>query len=1077
MNGVGRGDGDQKEKKNRIFTRETVGMTVLLFSLVILFITITGPIVFGDVGLAIASFFYGVCGYFIYPVLLTAITLSISLIAGKKLIRARWIVCAVFLLFSVFCIVHTATAERFFSAGFSGYLAGCWSAASQDLSAGTGGGVLLGLVCYPARLLLSAPGAYVIFSVLTLAACILIVMLSPLPAVLRTSSRRRRRRELHADEDKRIRHSAEEYADPADPTLSAPADYPPADQGADYGSPTHDYGASYGASYGAPPARSSPRAEEKQSEHDLLFGSSPRESYRNNLIFDRNSAFNRRRSAPGTPRQDEQDAADSSEAPTDGNYPASSYPASNYSASNYSASNYPASNYPTGNYSERYEQEEQQTRPPMPDRRITSITPGSFDRDEGLNYPTARPSGEQPSEPADEGFSPYEPPAEPPAPRIEDPADRAIRGLRSEPDRTDPFSRSEVSDRSDRTDPFSRNEISDRSDRSDPFSRSEIPDRSDRSDPFGRGEVPDRSDRSDPFGRSEISDRSDRTDPFSRSEISDRSDRSDRSDPFGGSAAGLFDDGEPLDEIEDVPDDRSIRALGSLESRGADARMPEPPSEPKPKPKKKHVWKKYKCPDLSLLNDYDGQITLSNEEVGRNSGIIIDTLQRYKINTHVIGVKGGASVTRYDLAMPESGTISMVTRYADELAVYLEVPGVNMYANPAVRGISVEVPNRKRATVGLKALIASPQFSGKQKDDAVVFALGQNIDGDVLIGDITEMTHILVAGTTGSGKSVAIHAMLVSMLYKYSPEELRLILIDPKQTEFIIYEGIPHLMINEIISQPQKAVTALNWACKEMERRYSLFMEKTRSGIAVSKLDEYNRSLTEGEEKLPKIIIVVDEFADLMLTAKKDIEEKVQRLAQKARAAGIHLVLATQRPDATVITGVIKSNLPTRIALSVDSDLNSRIMIDESGAEKLLGKGDMFIKMNGKPRRAQGAYIAVSEIQRVVAFIKENNEAYFDEDVTEFIDKDGESGGGGEGFDGDGGPVNDQYIRALAAVVKVGQASISLIQRKCRVGYNHAGKIIEWMEAMGYISAFEGAKARTVLLTKEEFEAKYGRLD
>jgi len=287
-------------------------------------------------------------------------------------------------------------------------------------------------------------------------------------------------------------------------------------------------------------------------------------------------------------------------------------------------------------------------------------------------------------------------------------------------------------------------------------------------------------------------------------------------------------------------------------------------------------------------------------------------------------------------------------------------------------------------------------------------------------------------------------------------------------------------MINEIISDPQKAVMALNWAIKEMERRYSLFQEKTRSGIACRNIDEYNAKITPDEERLPKIVIVTDELADLMSVAKKDIEERIQRPAQKARAAGIHLVLATQRPSVDVVTGVIKSNLPTRMALSVSSEVDSRVILDESGAEKLLGLGDMIFTIGGSKRtRAQGAYVSSDETQAIVGFIKENNEAYFDESVSDYVNKQNSGDGGGAyGGDDDGGEVDQQYIKALGMVVKIGTASISLIQRKCNVGYNHAGKIIEWMELMGYISAFDGkAKARTVLLTKEEYESKYGSLD
>ena len=288
-------------------------------------------------------------------------------------------------------------------------------------------------------------------------------------------------------------------------------------------------------------------------------------------------------------------------------------------------------------------------------------------------------------------------------------------------------------------------------------------------------------------------------------------------------------------------------------------------------------------------------------------------------------------------------------------------------------------------------------------------------------------------------------------------------------------------MINEIIADAQKAVTALNWAIKEMERRYLLFEQKTRAGCAARNVDEYNSNLTEDEQKLPKIVIVVDELADLMSVAKKEIEERIQRLTQKARAAGIHLVIATQRPSVDVITGVIKGNLPTRIAFRVIQEVDSRTILDESGAEKLLGNGDMLYKTSGmfNCKRVQGAFIHSREVQAIVEEIKANNEAYFDSEVADYINNSNQSSGGTDRGDGEGGgEVDPVYIRALGIVVQLGSASISLIQRKCSVGYNHAGKIIEWMEREKYITPFDGkAKARTVLLTKEEFESLYGSLD
>ena len=287
-------------------------------------------------------------------------------------------------------------------------------------------------------------------------------------------------------------------------------------------------------------------------------------------------------------------------------------------------------------------------------------------------------------------------------------------------------------------------------------------------------------------------------------------------------------------------------------------------------------------------------------------------------------------------------------------------------------------------------------------------------------------------------------------------------------------------MINEIITDTQKAIMSLNWAIKEMERRYELFEQKTRSGTAVRNINEYNANLSEDEEKLPKIVIVVDGLADLMSVAKKDIEERIQRLTQKARAAGIHLVIATQRPSVDVITGVIKGNLPTRMAFRVIQEVDSRTILDESGAEKLLGNGDMLYKTGGMFNclRVQGAFLSSAEVAAVVANIKENNEAYFDPEVSDSINRTApEEGGDDDAADGDGGTEGPEYNKALAIVVTPGSASLSPIPPQFAVGYNHAGKIIEWMELMGYISPFDGkAKARTVLLTKEEFESKYGDL-
>lgn len=539
-------------------------------------------------------------------------------------------------------------------------------------------------------------------------------------------------------------------------------------------------------------------------------------------------------------------------------------------------------------------------------------------------------------------------------------------------------------------------------------------------------------------------------------------------------AVNLFDDEEP--EESSVPEaiDRVSRGREPAPAEPARrAPMPQPPAEETPRPK--HIYARYNAPSLNYLRDYqNGAGALDSAEVEQNKETIVETLSNLKIPSEVVKVTQGPAVTRYDIDIPGNIPTSRVLSCDKELAMRLHAKdGVNIQTNYENGSISIEVPNKQRAIVGLKEVISCDRFVNS-KPGSLMFGMGKDIEGRAICGDITKMKHLLVAGSTGSGKSVCLNALIISLLFKYSPEELRIILVDPKQVEFNIYDKLPHLMINEIINDPAKVVTVLNWAITEMERRYALFKEKTKKGTLVREIDEYNAKLTPEEEKLPKIVIIIDELADLMLVAKKDIEDRIQRLTQKSRAAGIHMVLATQRPSVNVITGVIKSNLPTRVAFRVAQEVDSRTILDESGAEKLLGNGDMLYKTDTMnfPLRTQGAFLSSEEVQAVVSYVKEHNEAYFDDSVADYINN--EKSGGGIGGEGGDDSVEAVYIDALRYVVGIGQASISMIQRRCGVGYPKAGKIIEWMENMGYISAFDGAKARKVLLTQEEFESKYG---
>lgn len=568
--------------------------------------------------------------------------------------------------------------------------------------------------------------------------------------------------------------------------------------------------------------------------------------------------------------------------------------------------------------------------------------------------------------------------------------------------------------------------------------------------------------------------------------LSSRGERSERgglSEPESGAAERGERRGDR--RPNDADDLRSARREAGFGVPSADRWKPAAEKEVKQaKPEKpKHVWKKYVRPSLDLLDDYPENNNVNTGEIEDNKRIIVETLEKFKIQSQISNVTVGPAITRYDVIIPDRTNIKRALSYRDEIALALMKDNVTVYLNYSKGAISIEIPNNKRTVVGLKAMLASPQYINC-KPNSLTFGLGKNVEGAVVCPDITRMPHLLVAGTTGSGKSICLNALIVSLLYKYGPEELRLILVDPKQSEFITFRRLPHLMINEILYDVDKVIKALNWAIKEMERRYTLFKEMTENGVATRNLDEYNFNLPEGEEKLPKILIILDEFGDLMMQAKKDIEMRIIRLAQKARACGIHLILATQRPSVDCITGLIKSNLPSRIGFKVNSFDDSRTIFDVGGAEKLLGMGDMYFRSVEKPEltRIQGCYIDSKEVQKVTNFVRDNNETFFDEEATEFINKVEEpessaSAGGEDGEDSVEGKMDDTYLKALKYCILSNQASVSMIQRRFPVGYIKACKIIDWMDKMNYVTKSEGSKPRKVLMTMDEFTNTYGEVD
>ena len=484
----------------------------------------------------------------------------------------------------------------------------------------------------------------------------------------------------------------------------------------------------------------------------------------------------------------------------------------------------------------------------------------------------------------------------------------------------------------------------------------------------------------------------------------------------------------------------------------------------------------YQYPPLSLFERMGGADDAGvEEELKKNAELLVSTLESFGVRTRVLDICRGPSVTRYELQPLAGVKISRITGLADDIALNLAAGGVRIEAPiPGKPAVGVEVPNRKKSPVGIRSIFESPVYS--KSASPLTLALGKDIAGNAQIADLCKMPHLLIAGSTGSGKSVCVNSIIVSFLYKASPEDVRLILIDPKVVELAEYNGIPHLLM-PVVTEPRKAAGALGSAVAEMERRYHLFAENN-----VRDIKSYNRLAAEadGLEKLPYIAIIIDELADLMMVAGKEVEDYICRIAQKARAAGMHLIVATQRPSVDVITGLIKANIPSRIAFAVSSQVDSRTILDAGGAEKLLGMGDMLFMPVGaaKPVRIQGTYVKDEEIAAVLEFIKQGSSSQYDEEMIAQMDKlaVAEKGSGSGQDDEEGGhdPMLDQ---AVEVVIDAGQASTSLLQRRCKLGYARAARIMDEMEQLGVIGPYQGAKPREVLITRQQWIEKSMRAE
>lgn len=1093
----------EDKKESEIVTKESFSASFALFSFIALLMLCTGTFMFGGVGGAVQAFLTGVFGYFAYPLALGGIYLSVMSLLGKRLVKNRKAgACVIAAVVLLMLIIHTVQTVLVYEWSTTGYLSACFYA-GEEFPAATIMGWAGGLIVVAIVSLLSNVGAMIFFSALFAFSVYLCVV-----TLQKKSVEIKNRKEKKALKDQAFEipvvNPAQEEARSENATiqgnlnrLNEPVSQRPGVRLPDEQISSQNAFSPFGAIQ--PRENGMGHSATDKESRAFLFGSSPAENYKRNLIFDPNSNANRRPAATFV-----NPTTDFSQPTVTGAY--------------------------TPSYSNEYERSINEEQPVQPPLKVVENTDNGYNSDfyaesyrqeENVAQNAPSPSFVQPE--IVETPTPQEPVSYPnifsiPQERVEEP-----RFEYNHPVDTTGEQNARGFESVDNLSPDEGQTEYRRHDYMHLFSTSN-PNVFGREEDNARLEEPlDRNDRGlDGLDSRSFEREQEEVSPFERTTMPDE--RTDRERD----GLHLFDD-EPEEEnpyalrsdFEAYDSTRNIDSVPARETflnveepaRGTDRfneenlfrnerasennlfdqapvlenRREETPATPptasetfapqKPTPPKPRVIKPYKRMSLDDLDCRDVEPSANAEEVEETKQNIIATLEDFKVTgASIDSVTFGPTVTRYNVMLPRNISPKKVVALEESIAISLRSGGLNIYPNYEDGVVSIEVPNKDRQFVQLGCMLSGDSYVNA-KPSSLMFAMGKDVANRKIYGDISKMIHLLVAGASGSGKSVFLGALIISLIYKYSPEELRLILIDPKKTEFVLYNDLPHLMINEIITDVNKAVQSLNWAIGEMNRRYGLFEQMSRSGTYVVNLDQYNMQMKK-EERLPKIVIIIDELADLMLAAKKDMEEKIQNLTQKARAAGIHLIVATQRPSTDVITGVIKSNLPTRVAFGVATDVDSRVILDQSGAQNLLGKGDFLYTMQGinTPVRVQSAFISPEESQKVVNYIKSNNEAYYDEEATMYINnsRGGSSGDSGGRFDKDN--VEPVYIDALRYVILSGSASISMIQRKCSAGYNKAGKIIEWMEEMGYISAFDGAKARKVLITKDEFEQKYGPL-
>ncbi len=1065
-----KGKNENVKKESSVVTKESISATCAVFSFLALLILFTRTLIFGETGRVVHIFLTGAFGYLAYPLLFGALYLSVTSLIGKRFVKNRKLgVCVALTIIFAALVAHSIFT---WSWSMDGYVKECFFS-GEDFPKTAPGGLLGGVFVFALYAAFSRLGACIIFSLLTLFCGYLCYVMVNKNAE-RAPKAPKQPKQPKAPKQPKQKAPAQEaqpapqaqpiqtYAIQEQNGENVPyAPFTPPMQSADRGQAVPqnivdvrqkpgvrlndgllDEAATQGgySPFGMPMTPPQPSEPMPMDSHAMLFGGSAADNYRKNLLFDPNSKVNQRPSVSPV-----QPTVESTYTPSYTN----SYEDAVNGTSEQASQPTRVVNDRANDYSNPFEMRGGQETPTV----LPWNTPVEPRKEESpfLDVPEARETHNPVGfvEEAESRAPVIEPPVVEETPAQSTYQRHEYMNLFS-PENPNVFGNDEESAR------FGR-EFADRAVPREERTFLEEDTREERGGRDGLHLLDEEEDN--PYSL-----RSD----FDTPPVEEERPRARELPELG--RRGFEEERTETRGRGFEEESRETRGRGMVEEPPKPVEPPKPAEPPKPR-----IIRPYVRPRLDDFDCRDIQPTANEEEIRQTKENIIATLEEFKITgASIASVTFGPTVTRYNVTIPRSISPKKVVALNESIAISLLSSGVNIYPNYEDGVVSIEVPNKERQFVQLGCMLTGDTFVNA-KSSALMFAMGKDVANRKVYGDICKMVHLLVAGSTKSGKSVFLGALIISLIYKYSPEELRLILIDPKKTEFVLYNNLPHLMINEIITDVKKAVQSLNWACAEMERRYTLFEQMSRSGKYVVNLDQYNEQLDKND-RLPKIVIIIDELADLMLEAKKEMEDRIQSLTQKARAAGIHLIVATQRPSTDVITGVIKSNLTTRIAFAVASEVDSRVILDQTGAHKLLGMGDLLYTMPGinQPVRVQSAFIAPEESQRIVNFIKSNNEAYYDEEATAYINSRGGNGGGNEM--GGNGTVDPVCIDALRLVIQSNSASISMIQRKFTTGYNRAGKIIEWMEDMGYISSFDGSKSRKVLITKEEFESKYGPL-